>query len=110
MKKPETVLREYVNRATDDTLKYLAGRLTQRLAGDLPDALNVLSESHDMDRLMHSAKSADELYDLADAVQATVERELNKRYREDNGRQETAVEADENGRPAVRRKRFSTAT
>ncbi len=108
MKKPETILREYVNRATDDTLKYLAGRLTQRLGGDLPDAFNVLSESHDMDRLMHSAKSADDLYDLADFVQESVERELTKRYRDDNGRQETTVEADGTGRPAVRRKRFST--
>jgi hypothetical protein len=107
MKKLDNVLKEYVSRASDDTLKLLAGRLTQRLAGDLPDALNVLSETHEMDRLLCSAKTADDLYDIVDDIQEHVERELSRRYRDDNVRQETTVETDASGRPVVRKKRFT---
>ena len=102
MKKPETVLREYVSRANDDVLKFVAGRLTQRLSGDVPDALNALSENHEMDRLLVSARTANDLYDLIDTVQDYADRELTKRYRDDAPR----FDADE-GNPASRRKRFA---
>jgi hypothetical protein len=83
MKKPDTVLKEYCNRAPDEALRFLAGRLAQRLSGDLPEVLDCLSQSHDVDRLLFSAKTANDLYDVVDDVQEAVEREIARRYRED---------------------------
>ncbi len=105
MKKPETILREFVSKANDDTLKYISGRLSQRLGGDVGDALNELSINNDLDRWLNSAKSAWELYDMVDLVAEYVEREAEERSQEENAR--NVVETDEDGNVMVRKKRFS---
>jgi len=79
MKKPEMVLRECVIRSSDETLKFLGGRLSQRLGGDIPEALEALSEMSEVDRLLSSARSAWDIFDVLDIVQDVVEREIRKR-------------------------------
>lgn len=85
MKKPETVLRDFVTRASDESLKYLHGRLTQRLQGDNADVLDMLTEeSEDFARLFGSAKTCWELFDMLDMVQDAVEKEVARRSESQN--------------------------
>lgn len=80
MKKPENVIKEYVGKIPDDTVKLLTSRLSQRLLGDLPEALDVLSGTHEMDRLLSQPKTCDEFFDLTDLIQSAVEKEYDKRF------------------------------
>ena len=82
MKKVETSLREYASSISDESLKYLYPRLSQRLSGDLPEALDVLSLSQDMDRWLGAAKSNNELFDIIDEIEAGLQREVVKRFGE----------------------------
>lgn len=80
MKKPESLLREYAARLSDDNLKFLCGRLTQRLGGDLPEVLDFYSSTLDMDRWLSSAKTCNELYDMVDITAGFIEKEYAKRF------------------------------
>jgi hypothetical protein len=82
MKKPDTLLREYVQRLSDDNLKWVTGRLTQRLTGDIPEALDFFSAAHDVDRWFASAKSCWELFDMVDLMQRYTDKEYAKRFGE----------------------------
>ena len=79
MKKPDICLKEYCQKLSEENLKFLAGRLTQRLSGDLPDVLAFLSNVRDVDRLLVSAESSDDLYDMLDALQVIAVKECEKR-------------------------------
>lgn len=82
MKKPETLLKEYVQRLSDENLKFVNGRLSQRLAGDLPEVLEFFSNSNEMDRWLSSAKSCWDLYDMVDMAQKFAEKEFARRFGE----------------------------
>jgi hypothetical protein len=79
MKKTETLLKEYVSKLSEDNLKFLAGRFTQRLPGDLAEAINFLSETNEMDRWLSSAKGSWDFYDMLDQVAKYVKREFDRR-------------------------------
>lgn len=79
MKKTDTILKEYVGRLNTDSLKYLSSRLENRIGSDLAEALDAMSTCNDLDRLLSSAKSCEQLYDHIDLVQEYVDRELQKR-------------------------------
>lgn len=79
MKKVDTMLKEYVGRLTVDNLKFLSGRLSQRLGSDLAEAIDTLSNCNDLDKWFGSAHSCDEFYDMLDKTQEYIDRELNKR-------------------------------
>lgn len=80
MKKPETLLKEYVTRLSDENLKFANGRLTQRLAGDLPEVLDFFSKSNDMDRWLSSAKTCDDFYNMLDFAHKVLDKEYTKRF------------------------------
>lgn len=82
MKKSDTMLKEYVQNLSDDNLKWVTGRLNQRLTGDLPEALDFFSNANDMDRWLASAKSCNDLYDMLDLAQRHVDKEYTKRFDE----------------------------
>ena len=79
MKKPDNSLKEYCVKLSEENLKFLAGRLTQRLSGDLPEVLNYLSGSREVDRLLASAETCYDLYDMIDAFQVIVIKECERR-------------------------------
>ena len=79
MKKPDICLKEYCVKLSEENLKFLAGRLTQRLSGDLPEVLTFLSASREVDRLLTSAETCYELYDMLDAIQLVVVKECERR-------------------------------
>lgn len=69
MRKPETILKEYATRQSDESLRYMLHRLTNRLGPDLAEALDSMSKHGEVDRLLGSARSCTELYDFIDMAQ-----------------------------------------
>jgi hypothetical protein len=80
MKKTDTLLKEYTTKLSDDNLKFLNSRLSQRLGGDVPEVLDFVSQSGEMDRWFHSAKGSWELYDMVDSLYKHVEQECDYRF------------------------------
>lgn len=80
MKKPENMVREYVRRLTNEDLKFLNGRLKQRLSTDLTEVLEQLSRAGEIDRWLSAANGADELYEMIDVIHSYLEKESTRRY------------------------------
>lgn len=79
MKKPEVYLKEYCQRLSDENIKFLTGRLSQRLSGDIAEVLDFLSNVREIDRWLVSAQTSLELYDMIDLVESTVVKECDRR-------------------------------
>lgn len=82
MRKVDTMLKEYISKLNNDSLRLLGDQLECRLNGDLADALDFMSKNQELDHWLKSAKSCDELYDMIDTTQEYVFRECNKRVPE----------------------------
>lgn len=79
MKKPDIYLKEYCQRLSEDNLKFLAGRLSQRLSGDIAEVLDFLGNVKEIDRWLSSAHTCNDLFNMIDLVHASVMRECEKR-------------------------------
>lgn len=79
MKKPDFYLKEYCQRLSDDNLKFLTGRLNQRLGGDVAEVLDFLSNVREIDRWLASAETSNDLYDMIDLVKASTVKEYDRR-------------------------------
>jgi hypothetical protein len=79
VKKPETILKEYAIRLSEENLRYLSYRLETRMGSDLAEALDFLANTGEVDKWLSSAKTCTELYDMIDQVQASVKKELQKK-------------------------------
>jgi hypothetical protein len=84
MKKPELYLKEYCLKLSDDQVKFLIGRLNQRLGGDLAEAVDFLSHVREIDKWFASASSCVELYDMIDVVHFAVGKEHERRLAASN--------------------------
>lgn len=81
MRKNGTFLKDYCQKLSDDNVRFLYGRLTQRLGGDLAEAVDFLSEFRDVDRWLTGAEDFEEFYDAIDQLHSAVEREHERRMR-----------------------------
>lgn len=79
MKKTDVFLKECVAKLSDDDLEFIVSRLDQNLIGDFSDCLDVLSKNYEIDRMLRSANSVDEFYDIVDQISDSVYKELNRR-------------------------------
>lgn len=79
MKKPDTILREYIRRLSDDNVRSLSLQLSQKLQNDRAHAAATLSRDREVDRWLGSAEGADEWFDMMDVVQSFVEQEHHRR-------------------------------
>jgi hypothetical protein len=79
MKKPEVCLKEYCQKLSDENLKWLYHRLSQRLGGDVSEATESLSSSKEIDRWLSTAESSDDFYDMLDAIERAASKECEKR-------------------------------
>jgi len=70
---------EFAATISEEELKWLTQRLTERLSGDLSEALNFMSKHKGMDNIFSSAKSAFELFDKCDEVRDLLHRECRKK-------------------------------
>jgi hypothetical protein len=79
MKDLKSTVREFAQSIPDYELEHLTMRLSQRLQGDLSFALDAMSRHRGLDSILGSAKSAEELYDLADEVTRLLQQECKKK-------------------------------
>lgn len=79
MKRPDIYLKEYCQRLSDESLKFLNGRFSQNLAGDMPELFDFLSNVREIDKWLISAETHEDFYDMIDLVQYSVSREHEKR-------------------------------
>lgn len=77
-------VRESVRRFSEDDLKFLHSRLSQRLCGDCAEAADVLSRVNEFDKWLRSASSASELFDMLDTVAESVKAEYNRRWKRED--------------------------
>lgn len=79
----ETVLKEFFSNTSDEEIRYLGMRLTERLQDDLADVLEHLGRSNHrnsaIDNLLKSAESANDLYDYCDQLQKFAAQESERR-------------------------------
>lgn len=71
----DTYLKEYCQRLSDDNLKFISQRLTQRLFGDTAELLDFLSGTRELDKWLSSALSCQDLYEMLESFQLIVEKE-----------------------------------
>jgi hypothetical protein len=79
MKKPEVYLKEYYSKLSDDNVKFLVGRLNQRLGGDLAEAVDFLSNIREIDKWLSSASDSYEFYDMIDLINNAANKEHERR-------------------------------
>lgn len=79
MKKPDVYLKEYCQRLSDDNLKFMTGRLNQRLGGDVAEILDFLSNVREIDRWLASSNTSNDLFDMIDLVHSSVVKEYDRR-------------------------------
>jgi len=75
----KSIVAEYLHTLSEESLQFLLVRLTERKLGDLPEALNLMSQNEGMDTVLSSARSAEALFDLCDKTQNAVLRECKSR-------------------------------
>ena len=79
MKKPDVYLKEFCHKLSDDHVRFLQGRLNQRLSGDMAEAVDFLSKIREIDKWLGSATDSNEFYDMVDMVYYAVNKEHEKR-------------------------------
>jgi predicted transcriptional regulator len=80
MRNPDVFIKEYVGSLEEDDLKFLFSRLSEKLSGDVAEAINFLDKTNEFAKWFYSAKSSDDLYDMLDKVFKFIEKEHNKRF------------------------------
>lgn len=75
----KSVLVEFVSSSSDEELRFLNSRLTERLQGDIAEVLDFLSNHKTVDSILAAAKSADEVYSICDTITECVQKEYKKR-------------------------------
>ncbi len=58
MKKPDTLVREFVRRISDEDLRFLNTRFRQLLEGDRAQIANILSQDKEIDKWLAAALSS----------------------------------------------------
>lgn len=62
-------LKEYVKKVSEDDLKFISQRLSQRLGGDLGEALNLIQERYpEINKVLSSSPNCIELYNAIDVL------------------------------------------
>jgi len=75
----KTTVKEYAVGISEMELEHLTSRLTHRMSGDLPEALNRLSKNRGLDGVLSAAKSAEELFELCDMIRDILQQECRKK-------------------------------
>lgn len=81
MRKNVLFLKEYCQKLSDDNVKFLYGRLSQRLGGDVAAAVDLLSGFRDMDRWLGGAEDYEDFFDSVDQIHSAIEREHERRLK-----------------------------
>jgi len=74
------IVKEYVKRLSDDDLQFLNIRLSNRLGGDVGEAVELLQKNTEVDKWLASSNNAMEFFDMLDLVEQHLQHENQKRY------------------------------
>jgi hypothetical protein len=78
-KEHRSAVTDYVGTLNDDDVFFVAVRLKETMPGDLPDALDFMSETRPMDEILGSARNSDEFYNMLDGFYDAFSREAKRR-------------------------------
>jgi len=78
-KELKTTVKEFANGISDGELLFVTTRLSDRFAGDLADAIDVLSKCKTIDALLLAARSSDEFYQMLDQISDVLRQECEKK-------------------------------
>lgn len=76
--KSSDFVKGYLRKLSQDDRMYVYHRLKDRCGGDLGDAMAVLQQHSDMNYWLASARSSDDLYDMLDVVEKTIQESFEK--------------------------------
>jgi hypothetical protein len=77
--KKQDVVREFVRGLSDEELRFLQTRLSQRLNGDLGEAATMMQGFPSLDKWLVEAASHHEFFARMDHIEAMVQGEVKKR-------------------------------
>lgn len=78
-KESNLVVKEYVQKISNDDLNYILERLDQPMYGDRADLALFFEKDLDLDKWLSKSKSAEDWFDKLDIVQESAIMELSKR-------------------------------
>lgn len=78
-KEHKAFVTEYSSSLFDEDLRYIASRLTEKLCGDLAEALDFMSKNPKMDTVLSSAESGESLFNMIDYIKDVLSKECKKR-------------------------------
>ena len=70
---------EFLNSISEDDLRFLNVRLTERIGDDLGEALDFMSHFKSIDAVLSVARSANEVFDILDAITDVLQKECKRR-------------------------------
>lgn len=73
-------VKEYVRKVSDDDLRFLHMRLTQRIGGDVAEAIEFLQRYQELDHWLCLAKTANDFFDMVDVLDAGMQSEMKRRF------------------------------
>ena len=72
MRSSNSVLKEYVSSLSYKELLFLKTRFSQRVGGDLGEAVNFISKNEEMDKWLLAAEGAEDFYQMLDVLSVEV--------------------------------------
>jgi hypothetical protein len=77
--KKDVILKEFVRSLSDDDIRFVCFRLSEKKSGDLGEVVEFIQQDPEIDRVLASAKDSTELYDLIDEIYDQLDREWKRR-------------------------------
>ena len=79
-RKNAEIFKNYVGKLSDDDLKYLNIRLSERIEHDISEAVDMILKDVEVDKLMGEADNAFGFFDMLDEAEVVVQRESKRRF------------------------------
>jgi hypothetical protein len=86
MTSSNSVLKEYVSSLSYKELLFLKTRFSQRVGGDLGEAVNFVSKNEEMDKWLSVAEGAEDFYQMLEVLSIEVGIGLNRLKRPQSSR------------------------
>ncbi len=72
-------IKEYVKNLSEEDWRFLQNRLSQRLGGDLTEAVTFLEKNPEIDRFLGAASSNSDYYNRIDHIEAMIQGDSKRR-------------------------------
>lgn len=72
-------IKEYARKLSDDDLRFIHMRLSQRIGADVAEAVEFMQRNADINYWLDTSKSANEFFDMIDAIDNATQNEVKRR-------------------------------